>query len=261
MLKPEQNRNMNIEMNAMILAAGLGTRLRPWTLEHPKALVPVGGVPMLERVLKHIQRCGFDKIVVNVHHFANQIIEFLAAHEFGKDVAVSDESERLLDTGGGILKAVELVGTDNPLLIHNVDILSNADLPGLAKVHMMSGNDVTLLTSDRESSRKLMFDANGMLQGWHDLKGDCFRLSDSAQPSLLTEEGFSGIYIIGGAGFGELRNYANAIGNDAFPIMDFLLSFPAGVRVGRHKVDGLDLIDIGKPETLAYADYFSSSSL
>lgn len=244
---------MEINMNAMILAAGLGTRLRPWTLEHPKALVPVGGVPMLERVARHLRRCGFRKIVVNVHHFAEQIEEFLSAHEVGEGILISDESRHLLDTGGGILQAANVVGKDMPLLIHNVDILSNASLAALADAHMAEGNDITLLTSGRESSRKLMFDAQGGLQGWHDLKSDRYRMAADADRDALTEEGFSGIYIVGPAAISALERYAEENGVEAFPIMDFLLSFPAGLKVRRVYEPNLELIDIGKPETLARA--------
>ncbi|MDE6382409.1 MAG: NTP transferase domain-containing protein, partial [Muribaculaceae bacterium] len=114
-------------MKAFILAAGLGTRLRPWTLEHPKALVPVGGVPMLERVILRMRDQGFDDITVNVHHFADQIVDFLNARDFGVAVHISDERERLLDTGGAILHASRFLAADPaPFLVHNVDILSDA---------------------------------------------------------------------------------------------------------------------------------------
>ncbi|MDE5875469.1 MAG: NTP transferase domain-containing protein, partial [Muribaculaceae bacterium] len=109
-------------MKAMILAAGLGTRLKPWTLEHPKALVPVGGVPMLERVILKLKSSGFDQIVINIHHFGEQIIEFVESRDFGVDISISDERGRLLDTGGGILHAEGLLRVDEgPVLIHNVD--------------------------------------------------------------------------------------------------------------------------------------------
>lgn len=122
-------------MKAMILCAGLGTRLRPWTLSHPKALVPVGGVPMLERVIDKLRSQGFDYIVVNVHHFPEQIVDFLRQRDLGVKIAVSDESDRLLDTGGAIMKAEELLRfSDGPVLVHNVDILSDADLRGLMQL-------------------------------------------------------------------------------------------------------------------------------
>ena len=146
----------------MILAAGLGTRLKPWTLEHPKALVPVDGIPMLERVILKLKSQGFDEIVVNVHHFAGQITDFLDSKDFGIKISISDERGGLLDTGGGLVHARHLLEGE-PFLVHNVDILSNADLSALMHFHESEGNDVTLLTSDRKSSRKLLFDEDGSL--------------------------------------------------------------------------------------------------
>ena len=151
-------------MRAMILAAGLGTRLKPWTLEHPKALVPVDGIPMLERVILKLKSQGFDEIVVNVHHFAGQITDFLDSKDFGIKISISDERGGLLDTGGGLVHARHLLEGE-PFLVHNVDILSNADLSALMHFHESEGNDVTLLTSDRKSSRKLLFDEDGSLKG------------------------------------------------------------------------------------------------
>ena len=114
---------------AMIFAAGLGTRLKPITDTMPKALVPVGGQPLLWHVVQKLKAAGFGRIVVNVHHFAQQIVDYLQANEnFGLDIRISDESEQLLETGGGIKKALPLFDPESPILIHNVDILSNADL-------------------------------------------------------------------------------------------------------------------------------------
>ena len=183
----------------MILAAGLGTRLRPWTLAHPKALVPVGGVPMLERVIISLRNQGYDEMVVNIHHFGEQIVEFVESkrEELGVDIKISDERGCLLDTGGGIVAASDLLfGKDSsPVLIHNVDILSNADLNNLMKHHKEKGNDITLLTSDRESSRKLIFSPDGRLRGWHNLSTDEYRPADFHSVPGDSEMGFSGIYI------------------------------------------------------------------
>lgn len=124
-------------MKAMILAAGLGTRLRPWTLQHPKALVPVGGIPMLHRVITSLTAQGFDDITVNIHHFGQQIIDFLNSKEYGTRINISDERGHLLDTGGGIVHASKFLCADaEPFLVHNVDILSDADLCGLMKAHI-----------------------------------------------------------------------------------------------------------------------------
>lgn len=242
-------------MFAMIMAAGLGTRLRPWTERHPKALVPVGGKPMLGRVLDKLREEGFSRAVVNVHHFSDQIKDFVAANDFGIDVRISDESGLLLDTGGGICHAAPLLReAGEPVLVHNVDILSDAPLADLVAYHRASGNDVTLLTSDRASSRRLVFDGAGCLRGWHNLATDAVRPEGFAMEEDFTEEAFSGIYVLSPAALDALEEYReNKAGGPAFPIMDFLLSFPHGVRIGRRFQARLRLIDIGKPDTLSEA--------
>lgn len=242
-------------MRAMILAAGLGTRLRPWTLEHPKALVPVEGVPMLERVILKLKSHGFGRIVVNVHHFAGQIVDFLDSHDFGVEITVSDESGQLLDTGGGIVHAVSKIGDAEPLLVHNVDILSSADLSGLMSTHLRRGDDVSLLTSDRESSRRLVFSSDDRLVAWHSLTDGNIRPSGAVLPSDGTEEAFSGIYVIGPRALRSLSAYGEGRESASFPIMDFFLSNAGNDDLAIRRVHSkeLRLLDIGKPATLAKA--------
>ena len=146
-------------MKAMIFAAGLGTRLKPLTDHLPKALVPVAGKPMLEHVILKLKAAGFTEIVINIHHFGEQIIGFLQANQhFGLTIHISDEREQLLDTGGGIQKASTFFQGNEPFLVHNVDILSDTDLKTLYDYHVQSGNDATLLASQRKTSRYLLFD-------------------------------------------------------------------------------------------------------
>lgn len=237
-------------MKAMVLAAGLGTRLKPWTLEHPKALVPVQGVPMLERVLSRLEDEGFSDITVNVHHFSSQIVDFLNMRQSKMNVKISDESEQLLDTGGGIAHAAPLL-MEHPgsVLVHNVDILSNAPLRRLMEAHEASGSDVTLLVSDRPSTRRLFFDADGKLRGWADLtKG-------IAKPEGFEPAGhglaFSGIYALSPDAVEELKK--RAAGNP-LPIMSFLLDNVGVLDIKAFRVDQLRLIDIGKPDTLKKAE-------
>ena len=242
-----------ISMKAMILAAGLGTRLKPWTLNHPKALVPVGGVPMLERVLVNLRRQGFDYIVVNVHHFADQIIEFLNKKEFGVKVFVSDETDRLLDTGGAILKAAELLRlNEGPALIHNVDILSNADLTDLMRAHENLGADSTLLVSERTSSRKLIFDDDMKLSGWHNLSDDRYRPDNYVAQSRHTEYAFSGIHVVGERIVDEMKRLED---DSKFSIIDFLISPSNNCQISGYLQKDLNLIDIGKPATLSQAQF------
>lgn len=237
-------------MKALILAAGLGTRLRPWTLEHPKALVPVAGQPMLGRVIAKLRSEGFDNLAVNVHHFARQITDFLASSEEYSGIRVSDESDELKDTGGALVAAREIMCADaEPFLVHNVDILSNADLRALMQRHKKSGADVSLLVSPRSSSRRLHFHPDGTLAGWSGPDGA--RRPEGFEPSEGDAgQAFSGIYVVSPQ---AVDNMVRLYGTRPFPVMDYLLSRPEGVRIAGVMADDLQLIDIGKPDTLALA--------
>lgn len=237
----------------MILCAGLGTRLKPWTECHPKALVPVGGKPMLKQVIERLYEHGFDEVTVNVHHFADQILDFFDKEDLPvSDVNISDETERLLETGGGILHAEHFLNRDSrPFLVHNVDILSNADLLDLYKKHEESGNLVTLLVSDRTSDRKLVFDENMILKGWVNFKsGQTRPINLEIMPDDMVLA-FSGVYIMSPEVFGIMKD--NGF-NGAFPIMDLFLSFIPQLKIGAVLQDNLEIIDIGKPDTLHRAN-------
>lgn len=240
-------------MKAFVLAAGLGTRLKPWTLEHPKALAPVGGTPMLERVIVSLRDQGFDRILVNVHHFADQIVDFLSGRDFGIDVTVSDESELLLDTGGALLHAAGwLCADEQPFLIHNVDILSNADLAGLMKAHAESDADATLLVSDRDSSRRLYFDRGMNLVGWRNFKSEELRPAGFRVEPGLRMYAFSGIHAVSPRMLARMRAEGY---KGKFPIMDYYLAKAgASSPIRGMAAEGLRLIDIGKPASLAQAE-------
>lgn len=241
-------------MKAMIFAAGLGTRLKPLTDHMPKALVPVAGKPMLEHVIGKLKAAGFDEIVINVHHFAEQIIEFLKKnHDFGIKIWISDETEMLLDTGGGIKKASSFFSGNEPFLVHNVDILSNTDLKSLYAYHSESGNDATLLVSPRKTVRYLLFDGEDRLCGW--VNKDTLQTKPEGfvyQPAIQKEYAFSGIHVISPT----LFNYMGENWSGKFSIMDFYLQTCRKARIGGYAKEDLQLIDIGKPETLAKAEEF-----
>lgn len=240
-------------MKAMILCAGLGTRLKPWTLEHPKALVLVAGVPMLKRVSDRLFDLGFDEQTLNVHHFARQVIDFVEAGNLKAcNVHISDESETLLDTGGGILHAEGfLSGDSGPFLVHNVDILSDADLRSLYEEHKKSGRDVTLLVSDRKSDRKLVFDSNMKLKGWRNLKTGEVRPANLEMQDTDVMLSFSGIYVMSPSVFAKMKAHG-FVGR--FPIMDFFLAGFDDVQIAGVCQNGIQIIDIGKPDTLVAAD-------
>jgi NDP-sugar pyrophosphorylase family protein len=157
-------------MKAMILAAGLGTRLRPLTNERPKALVELGGRTLLEITLERLRSFGINEVIVNAHHFAEMVVEYLRAHDnFGMRVEISREEE-LLDTGGGLKKASEFFlrdGGDEPFVVHNVDVLSTIDLAAMTRFHSEHGALATLAVQQRKSSRQLLFDSEGKLCGRH----------------------------------------------------------------------------------------------
>lgn len=259
-------------MQSMIFAAGLGTRLKPLTDRIPKALVRVGGKPLIEYILKNLVAAGSKRIVVNVHHFANQIIEYLQQNDFGVDIRVSDETEMLLDTGGGIKNAAPFFNTSEPVLIHNVDILSNVDLRALynyaCEAEIEEKVDAVLLVSLRKTKRYLIFNKDMRLVGWTnvdtgEVKSPYETLHELTftQPydnNNVTNEqygytlfAFSGIHVIGNKVF-EAMDECSA----KFPIMDFYLQYAKDLHfVGKVK-NNLKLMDVGKLDTLAEADAF-----
>lgn len=162
-------------MKAIIFAAGLGTRLRPFTLSHPKALVEVGNKSMLQHAIERIKLAGINDIIVNVHHFAQQIIDTLEANDgFGANVSISDERNMLLDTGGGIAHAADFLRDSESFVAYNADILSDFSLDRMIATHNTTGADATLLAWERNSSRRLYFDTENRLCGWQNLNtGEC----------------------------------------------------------------------------------------
>lgn len=159
----------------MILAAGLGTRLKELTKDKPKALVEVAGKPLLQRNIENLIGYGFDTIVVNIHHFGDQIIDFIEQHHFDANILISDERGALMDTGGGIVQALPYFHDSHAVLVHNVDILSDVDLRAYYDGFIHSGDDAWLLTQDRQTSRKLLFDEHGLLVGWKNLNDGQFK--------------------------------------------------------------------------------------
>lgn len=216
-------------MKAMVFAAGIGSRLKPFTDFHPKALAPVAGVTALERVLLRLRDAGVDRVVVNVHHFAGQIVDFLDANgNFGLDIHVSDETSRLLDTGGGLLKARHLLcdGTDEPVLLHNADIVTDFPVEEMIAAHEASGAAATLLTAQRSSSRQLCFDASGCLRAWHNLSTGEVR-PEGADCGGLRRLAFGGVHVVSPEIFPLLEKYASITGGDGvvkpFSLVPFYL--------------------------------------
>ncbi len=238
-------------MNALILAAGLGTRLGELTSDRPKALVEVCGRTMLEHQLRHLSAAGFDRFVINIHHFAPKVKAFLEEHQnFGLDIRLSDETDLLLDTGGGIRKAMRLFGSGQPVLVHNVDIFSGVDLKALYRGHIESGADSTLLVAQRSTSRYLYFDTDGLLCGWSNEKTGQVRSPYSGfDKSQFTPCAFQGIHVVSRT----LLPLLDEVPEPRFSITDFYVDNAARLRLRSVLSDPGNWVDAGKPETLERA--------
>ena len=261
-------------MQAMIFAAGLGTRLKPLTDTMPKALVRVGGEPLIKRVIMNLAAAGVDRIVVNVHHFAEQIIDYLKDNDnFGLDIRISDETAGLLETGGGIKKAAPLFDPAAPILIHNVDILSNVNLSEFYQIASRSEEseggsekgrvkseesnccgavDAVLLVSWRKTKRYLLFNDDMKLVGWTNIEtGEVRSPYPDLDPKKCRMYAFAGIHALSPRLLKMMDEFP-----DRFGIIDFYLKACASHNIKGYVKDDLKLMDIGKLDTLAQAEEF-----
>lgn len=248
-------------MKAMIFAAGVGSRLKPFTLEHPKALAEVGGRPIIERVLRNVVGAGADSVVVNVHHFAEQIKDFLTKCDLGVEVHVSDESDKLLDTGGGVLKARTLLEGEEPFLVHNADILTDIDLTDMYRFHCRSGADVTLLATPRQTSRYLYFRRDtGRLAGWSNEKTSEVRPAGFVPDNAMLKLAFGGIHVMSPSVFPALAAYAPA--GTPFSTTPFYVDNISKLNIQAYTPQ-TDFIwcDIGTPEALRRANTIIENGL
>lgn len=257
-------------MKAMIFAAGMGTRLKPLTDSMPKALVKVEGEPLLWHVLMRLHKAGFDDFVINVHHFSDQVISYLKENgNFGLNVAISDESDLLRDTGGGIRHARKLLEGGDRFLIHNVDIFSNLDIPAFvseARHNSLS----TVLVSKRETQRYFLFDSEMMLKGWTNIAtGQAKSPYPSLNPSDCRKFAFAGIHLVSTKVFdafnvidsnpsqfplydetGKVIDTSLTPLGDKFSIVDFYLRAAAAYPIFGSAPEGLRLVDVGKAASL-----------
>lgn len=254
-------------MKALVFAAGLGTRLGDFTREHPKALVQVGGVPMLERVLLKLKAAGIGEVVVNVHHFADQIVDYLNMRgNLGLDIRISHERELLLETGGGVLAALPFLGvTDEPLLIHNADILTDFPIDEMAACHRRDGAEATLLTAVRTTQRYLLFDSGShMMKGWTNVTTGCVRPEGLVQGASLSRRAFGGVHLLSPSLFAALQAYNDAMRDSGaecdsrgicrFSIMNFYIDSCREHAIASYEpLHPYRWCDVGKPESLAEA--------
>ena len=268
-------------MKAMIFAAGLGTRLKPLTDTMPKALVPICGQPLLYHVIDKLVKAGYDRIVVNVHHFPDQIIDFLKAHDFGVRIDVSDERDYLRETGGGIRYAqplltdfstppsapLEMTGEgplsfrpseasgeifrQEPFLVHNVDIVSNLDLKWFREQHRAEAL-ATLVVSKRKTQRYFLFDEENRLRGWTNLAtGEVRSPYKDIDPEKCRKLAFSGIHLISPEIFNAFERLQMG---DRFSIVDFYLKACAEYPIYGVVPPEFTMVDVGKFATLPEAE-------
>lgn len=236
-------------MEALIFAAGLGTRLKEFTHDKPKALVLLAGKPLIQHTIEHLINFGITHIIINVHHFADQVIEFIESnHSFGIQIDISDERELLLDTGGGLKKAGRFFNGNEPILIYNVDVISNLDVNNLLEFHKRSMALATLVVRQRETSRYLMFNPDMFLTGWKNFSSGETIVS---REDLFAESrplAFSGIHII------EPKILDLITEEGKFPIMDLYLRLAKDHPIKAY-IDQSELwMDLGKPAQLAEAE-------
>ena len=268
-------------MNALIFAAGLGTRLKPLTDTMPKAMVPINGKPLVQILIEKLKAIGVTEVVINVHHFSQQIIDFVEANDsFGINIKFSDETDMLLETGGGLKKAAKLFSNDDPILVHNVDILSNVDLHSFYQnctSYMVNGTcGASLLVSWRETQRYLLFDDDNNLVGWTNIATGQVK---SPYPELMIHDGEIGnvvpfqaqpnstLYMVNGKSYRmfafsgiqvfnpEILGYMDEW-EGKFSIIDFYLSICDKVQIKCCPNDNLHLLDVGKLDTIAKAEEF-----
>ncbi len=236
-------------MKAMLFAAGLGTRLRPLTNDRPKALVEVNGMSLLEIVIRRLKKAGFKDIIINVHHFADLVIDFLRKNQnFGINIVISDEREDLLETGGGLKKAAWFFEDEKPFLVHNTDILSSIDLNAFYQWHCQTAAIASLATRQRDTSRYLLFKENtNELWGWTNIKTNKYRWSRRAS-IVFEKRAFSGIHIINPRLFDYFPE------ENRFSIIDVYLKAAKEEQILAYPHDQDIWLDAGKPEQIVEAE-------
>lgn len=234
----------------MIFAAGLGTRFKPWTDKHPKALAVVNGKSLLERNIRYLQQFGITDVVVNVHHFAAQIVDALEKNKgWGSRVAISDEQDEVLETGGGLLKAQPLLGNETFVTV-NSDILTNLDLGKMIAFHRQQKPLITLAVTNRKTSRYFLFDEENRLCGWRNTVSSEEKIA--LRHRNLQEKAYSTVAIFEPSIFGLIPFTGK------FSLVDVYLALAAKHRILAYDHSGDQLIDVGKPESVPRAEQIFS---
>lgn len=234
-------------LRGMILAAGMGTRLKPWTDQHPKALAVVNGKSLLQRNIEYLQQYDVRDVIVNVHHFAEQIIDAINANNgWGSNITISDETNEVLETGGGLKKAAWYFKEDENFFLMNVDILTNLDLHDFIHQHLQQNDLATLAMSDRSSSRYFLFDETQHLCGWKNVNTGEQKITRNAE--MMTPRAFSGVHCINTKIFPLIKQEGK------FSIVDVYLDLSKDYNIGCYNHSDCKFIDVGKPESIAKAE-------
>lgn len=242
---------MKNNIAGFILAAGLGTRLKPWTDHHPKALAVVNGKSLLQRNIEYLQKFGITEVVVNVHHFADQITETIDANKgWGSNIKISDETDIVLETGGGLLKAKNLLAENKTFVLMNCDILTNLDLSLLINQHSENQALATLAVANRETSRYLLFNQNNEMVGWKNIKTGEIKLPVKEKLGTVkpVSMAFSGIHVISNAIFDKI-NYTGK-----FSMIDLYLDLCVDNKIMGYDHSNDLVLDVGKPEAVWMAE-------
>ena len=243
---------MTHDTTAMILAAGLGTRLKALTQDKPKALVSLNDKPLLQHCIENLITNGFHHIVINVHHFGEQIIDFVDHHQFDADIKISDERDLLMDTGGGLIKATPLFKDSKVVLVHNVDIISNVNLGEISQQFIDSEDDAWLLTQDRETSRKLLFRDDKQLIGWRNKADGNFKwVYDSF--GQYQEMAFSGLHFFRSDLFANFECKPQSV-------IDLYLQLARQKRIVAKPIQPDYWFDLGKPEQIQSAEAYLNAA-
>jgi NDP-sugar pyrophosphorylase family protein len=234
-------------MKAMIFAAGLGTRFKPWTDQHPKALALVNGKSLLQRNIEYLQQYGITDVVVNVHHFAGQIIEAVVANKgWGSNIMISDEREEVLETGGGLVKARHLLEGDEPFITINVDILTNLDLYSLLDYHQQQQPLISFGVTNRKTSRNFLFDAKNRLCGWRNNTTGETKIS--IEKNDLIEKAYSCVVVFEPWVFSLIRQRGK------FSLTETYLDLAKDHLILGYDHSGDKFVDVGKPESVKVAE-------
>jgi MurNAc alpha-1-phosphate uridylyltransferase len=234
-------------MKAMIFSAGLGTRFKPWTDSHPKALALVNGKSLLQRNIEYLQQYGIREVVINVHHFAGQVIAAVEENNgWGSKIEISDETNELLETGGGLLKAKELLKGNEPFITLNADFLTNLNIDHLLAFHKQKNALISFGISNRKSSRNFLFDKDSRLCGWRNSSTGEERIS--IEKPHLKAMAYSCVVVF------EQSIFELIPQRGKFSLVDTYLSLAAKYPIYGYDHSGDKLVDVGKPESVAIAE-------